>query len=221
MTGLPVVHHDRYTCDLPPHHTFPMEKFIRIMKVLEKDNVIIRQKQVIEPSQIDESSLKLVHTTEYLNKFLNGRLTDEEQKVSGFQWSPELVERVLYETGGTLLASKIALSRGLACSTAGGTHHAFSDRATGYCLINDLAVAAGHLREKGLVDKVLVIDLDVHQGNGTAAIFKSDPTVFTFSMHCESNFPLLKEKSDLDVPLPDKTQDKTYLKLLAVSLTRL
>ncbi|KAL0276201.1 UNVERIFIED_CONTAM: hypothetical protein PYX00_003814 [Menopon gallinae] len=215
VSGLPVVHHDGYTCSLPPNHPFPMEKFLKIMDVLERDDVIVREKQVVQPRPIDDGSLKLVHTAKYLDKFLNGKLSEEEQKVSGFRWKPELVERVRYETGGTLLASKIALNRGLACSTAGGTHHAFPDRATGYCLINDLAVAARYLKEKGLADKILIVDLDVHQGDGTAAVFKDDPSVFTFSMHCESNFPLRKEESNLDVPLLKKLEDKPYLKLLA------
>nr|XP_023681902.1 uncharacterized protein LOC111851326 [Paramormyrops kingsleyae] len=210
-SGLPVVHHSKYVCDIPANHRFPMGKFPKILLFLLRDQ-IITDKQVWTPDLASEELLALVHTEEYVDKFIHGKTSPEEQKRTGFSWSDGLATRCRYETGGTVLAAGIALQRGLACSTAGGTHHAFPSYGAGFCLINDLAVAAKYwMEESSQKRKVLIVDLDVHQGDGTAYIFREEPDVFTFSMHCGSNFPVRKQQSDLDVSLKDGLEDKMYL----------
>ncbi|XP_047113561.1 uncharacterized protein SYNPCC7002_A1628-like isoform X4 [Schistocerca piceifrons] len=163
VVGLPVVHHHGYVCDLPKGHRFPMPKFHKVFEILLNDGIISLKKQVINPKQVSSNIACCVHTADYVDKFFNGRTTEEEQRVTGFTWSPGLASRVKYETGGTLLAAALALERGLACSTAGGTHHAFPDRGTGFCLINDLAVTAKWFLDQQRIARVLIVDLDVHQ----------------------------------------------------------
>ncbi|CAN9510999.1 unnamed protein product [Ophioblennius macclurei] len=209
--GLPIIHHRKYVCDLPPNHRFPMDKFPRVLHFLLNDHVI-DEKQVWVPQIASKDLLRLVHTEDYLDNFINGKVNDQEQRRTGFPWSEGIVSRCRYETGGTLLAAQVALQRGLACSTAGGTHHAFPSYGSGFCLLNDLAVAAKHsLGSSSTKRKVLIVDLDVHQGDGTAFIFKEEPSVFTFSVHCGKNFPLRKQHSDLDVSVDDGLEDKEYL----------
>ncbi|KAJ9601392.1 hypothetical protein L9F63_000416 [Diploptera punctata] len=214
IKGLPIIHHDGYVCELPPKHRFPMRKFHGVFEHLLKDGIINRSLQVIEPLQVTKEVACNVHQEEYVDKFFSGRTTASEQRPTGFVWTPELASRVRYETGGTVLTAEISLQRGLACSTAGGTHHAFPDRGAGFCLLNDLAIAAQHLINIGKTNKVLIVDLDVHQGDGTAFIFKNVDSVYTFSMHCGKNFPFRKQQSDLDVVLDIGTGDKEYLSLL-------
>ncbi|CAK6968928.1 uncharacterized protein SYNPCC7002_A1628 [Scomber scombrus] len=210
-SGLPIVHHNKYVCELPPNHRFPMDKFPRVLHFLIKDQVIT-EKQVWVPEIASKDLLRCVHTDEYLNNFINGKINEQEQRRTGFPWSEGIVRRCRYETGGTVLAAEVALQRGLACSTAGGTHHAFPSYGSGFCLLNDLAVAAKYLMENSSHKrKVLIVDLDVHQGDGTAFIFKEEPCVFTFSVHCGKNFPLRKQQSDLDISLEDGLEDKEYL----------
>ncbi|KAI5702536.1 hypothetical protein M8J76_013436 [Diaphorina citri] len=201
LVHLPIIHTNKYECTLPPNHRFPMSKFSKTFNYLVRDKVIDKSKQLIEPQQISESIAELVHTKEYVHKFFNGKTTEKEQKVTGFEWSAGLASRVRYETGGTILTALIAVQRGLASSTAGGTHHAFPDHGAGFCLMNDMALAARYLIRHGIVRKVLIVDLDVHQGDGTAFIFDKDPAVFTFSMHCGRNYPFRKQCSDLDVAI--------------------
>ncbi|KAM8768104.1 uncharacterized protein AB9X84_019929 isoform 2-T2 [Acanthopagrus schlegelii] len=201
-SGLPVVHHSQYVCDLPANHRFPMEKFPRVLHYLIQDQVITEKQ-------------------EYLDNFINGRINEQEQRRTGFPWSKGLVRRCRYETGGTLLAAEVALHRGLACSTAGGTHHAFPSFGSGFCLLNDLAVAAKYLTSSSPGRKVLIVDLDVHQGDGTAFIFKDEPCVFTFSVHCGKNFPVRKQQSDLDVSVEDELEDKEYLSTVEAHLPSL
>ncbi|XP_071847305.1 uncharacterized protein SYNPCC7002_A1628-like isoform X2 [Apostichopus japonicus] len=207
---LPIVHHEDYVCYLPPNHRFPMPKFTKIYNCLLKDG-IIDEKQVAKPQKVSEETVHTVHTEEYISKFFNGTTSDKEQRITGFKWSSGLVKRCRYETGGTILASEIALSRGLASSTGGGTHHAFPSHGAGFCLINDMAVAARHLIKKSKAEKVLLVDLDVHQGDGSADIFKDDPSVFTLSVHCGKNYPARKQSSDLDVSVDVGMGDKDYL----------
>nr|CAD7456082.1 unnamed protein product [Timema tahoe] len=207
LTGLPIVHHHGYVCELPPNHRFPMPKFHKVLEFLIKDNVISREKQVIHPKQVSRELACRAHTEEYVDKFFSGKTTVEEQRVTGFTWTPGLAR-------GTVLASQLSMSRGLATSTAGGTHHAFPDKGSGYCLINDLAVAASHLSDTMDITRVLIVDLDVHQGDGTAVIFKDTEHVFTFSMHCEQNFPFRKQKSDLDIGVNKGTGDEQFLRIL-------
>ncbi|XP_056229728.1 uncharacterized protein SYNPCC7002_A1628 [Seriola aureovittata] len=216
--GLPVVHHSGYVCDLPPTHRFPMGKFPRVLHFLIKDQVIT-EKQVWVPEIASKDLLSCVHTEEYLNNFINGKVNEQEQRRTGFSWSEGLVRRCRYETGGTVLAAEVALQRGLACSTAGGTHHAFPSFGSGFCLLNDLAVAAKYLMGNSSPKrKVLIVDLDVHQGDGTAFIFKEETCVFTFSVHCGKNFPLRKQQSDLDISVEDGMEDKDYLSTVEAHL---
>ncbi|XP_048836676.1 uncharacterized protein SYNPCC7002_A1628 [Brienomyrus brachyistius] len=210
-SGLPVVHNSKHVYDIPENHRFPMGKFQSILLFLLMDQ-IITNKQVWTPSLASEELLAPVHTEENVDNFLHGKISIEEQKRTGFSWSDGLATWCRYETGGTVLAAGIALQRGLASSTAGGTHHVFPSYGAGFCLINDLAVAAKYwMEESSKKRKVLIADLDVHQGDDTAYIFREEPDVFTFSMHCGSNFPLRKQQSDLDVSLTDGLEDKKYL----------
>ncbi|XP_057206837.1 uncharacterized protein SYNPCC7002_A1628 [Triplophysa rosa] len=209
--ALPIVHHVKYISDLPENHRFPMGKFPKVLECLLRDQVIT-DKQVWAPKIASKELLGCVHTEEYLANFIGGKISEKDQRRTGFPWSAGLVQRCRYETGGTVLAGEISLQKGLACSTAGGTHHAFPGYSSGFCLLNDLAVAARHLMgDSTSRKKILIVDLDVHQGDGTALIFKEEPDVFTFSMHCGKNFPLQKQKSDLDISVEDGTEDKEYL----------
>jgi acetoin utilization deacetylase AcuC-like enzyme len=150
--------------------------------------------------------------------YCQGSLDAKAQRRIGLPWSPNLVRRTCTAVGGTILTAKLALNQGIACNTAGGTHHAFPDRGAGFCIFNDLAIATRILLHQGLVQRVLIVDLDVHQGDGTAWIFQDDPRVFTFSMHCAVNFPRQKQTSDLDVPLPEGMEDDAYLRQLQAHL---
>ncbi|XP_028321485.1 uncharacterized protein hdac12 [Gouania willdenowi] len=219
-SGLPIVHHNQYVCELPVNHRFPMAKFPRVLHFLLKDQVIT-DKQVWAPKIPSKELLSCVHTEEYLQNFINGNVEEKDQRRTGFPWSQGLVRRCRYETGGTVLAAEVALQRGLACSTAGGTHHAFPSYGSGFCLLNDLAVAAKYVLNNSSKRKVLIVDLDVHQGDGTAFIFKEDPSVFTFSVHCAKNFPLRKQQSDLDVSVQDGLEDKEYLSTVEAHLPHL
>ncbi|KAJ8870274.1 hypothetical protein PR048_029295 [Dryococelus australis] len=211
---LPIVHHNGYVCDLPPNHRFPMAKFHNVLEHLIKDGVIAPDKQVVCPQQVPSEIACTVHSAKYVEDFFCGKTSAEEQRATGFTWTSGLASRVRYETGGTVLAAQLSLQRGMACSTAGGTHHAYPDHGSGFCLINDLAVAAQYTINTTSVSKVLVVDLDVHQGDGTAHIFKNQDCVFTFSMHCIQNFPLRKQHSDLDVGLDKGTGDVRFISTL-------
>jgi len=212
--ALTVVHHPGYTIDLPANHPFPMEKF-RVLRQLLGEQTLACPIEWYTPQPATLESLQRVHTPEYVKAFLHGQLDRAAQRRSGFVWSQALVERVRLETGGTLLTLEAALATGLACNSAGGTHHAHADAASGYCLINDLAVAAAHALAQGWVERVLIVDCDVHQGDGTARLFSNEPGVFTFSMHAARNFPARKAKSDLDIALPNGMEDAAYLAELA------
>ncbi|XP_043975086.1 uncharacterized protein SYNPCC7002_A1628 [Gambusia affinis] len=217
-SGLPIVHHSKYVCDLPANHRFPMSKFPRVLHFLLQDQVIT-ERQVWAPEIASKDLLGAVHTEDYLNNFISGRINEQEQRRTGFPWSEGIVRRCRYETGGTVLAAEVALQRGLACSTAGGTHHAFPSYGSGFCLLNDLAVAAKYLMNSSSRKRtVLIVDLDVHQGDGTAFIFKDEPSVFTFSVHCGKNFPVRKQQSDLDISVEDGLEDKEYLSTVAEHL---
>ncbi|KAK7476730.1 hypothetical protein BaRGS_00032023, partial [Batillaria attramentaria] len=208
--GVPIVHHDKYVSELPLKHRFAMRKFHGVLRFLRTDGVI-SMKQVVEPEQVPASIAGLIHTPDYVEKFFTGNISPDEQRMTGFPWSEGLVRRCRYETGGTILAARLALERGLACSTGGGTHHAYADKGSGYCLLNDMAVTAASLLDDGTVQRVLIVDLDVHQGDGTAHMFRSNTQVFTFSIHCQQNFPFNKQASDLDIGLHAGCQDKEYL----------
>ncbi|WP_017942527.1 MULTISPECIES: histone deacetylase [unclassified Thioalkalivibrio] len=210
---LSLVHHPDYTIDLPDGHPFPMAKF-RVLRERLETELADTAVTWLQPEIAARATLLRVHTPEYLDDFLSGRTSKAAQRRSGFQWSEALVERVRLETGGTLLTVEAALAEGLALNTAGGTHHAHAGFASGYCLINDIAVAAAHARAEGWVRRVLIVDLDVHQGDGTAAIFADTPEVVTFSMHAGTNFPARKTPGDHDIELARHTGDDAYLAAL-------
>lgn len=211
---------DHFVLPLPPEHRFPMAKYRLLRERLIAESVIPPE-HLSEPPAAEWSDLRLVHTQDYCDAIANGTLLYEQQRRIGFPWSPAFVERARRSVGGTIEAARAALIDGAAANLAGGTHHAFSDRGEGYCVFNDVAVAARILLRDGAVSRMLVVDLDVHQGNGTAAIFRDEPAVFTFSIHGASNFPFQKETSDLDIALPDGTGDDDYLDVLAQHLPML
>ena len=213
MPALPLVYHPDYVVPLPPGHRFPMAKFGRLREVLLQTK-IAESHQFQEPQLPPREWLELVHDPHYVTAYCQGTLEPKAQRRIGLPWSPALVQRTCCAVGGTLLTAQLALEFGLACNTAGGTHHAFPDYGSGFCIFNDCAIAVRLLQQQQKVKQVLILDLDVHQGDGTAAIFKDDPTVFTFSMHCGANFPLRKACSDLDVPLPVGMEDREYLQTL-------
>ena len=211
---IPIVYHPHYVAPLPQGHRFPMVKFQKLYELLLKDGILTPE-NLYQPEIPDQFLLELVHTPDYIENYCQGTLDTKAQRRIGLPWSPELVRRTCTAIGGTILTAKLALEYGIACNTAGGTHHAFPDFGSGFCIFNDLAIAARVLQKWGLVKQVLIVDLDVHQGDGTAFIFQNDPRVFTFSMHCEINFPSRKQTSDLDVPLPEGLDNDGYLQILA------
>ncbi|MEW6321917.1 MAG: histone deacetylase [Acidobacteriota bacterium] len=199
---------------LPPDHRFPMAKYARLRERLVADGVLAPG-ALAEAPQAAWDDLRLVHDAAYVDAVATGTLTREAQRRIGFPWSPAMVERSRRSVGATVAAARAAVNGGrVAANLAGGTHHAFADRGEGYCVFNDVAVATRVLQREGLARRIAIVDLDVHQGNGTAAIFAGDPSVFTFSMHGAANYPFRKETSTLDVALDDGTGDEEYLALL-------
>lgn len=211
--------HPVYVHPVPENHRFPMLKYELLPQQLVRSG-IVTQKHFFEPSEGLNYDLG-IHCADYLTRLFDVNLSPKEERASGFKQSKTLVEREVRITNGTIEAAISALDFGVAFNIAGGTHHAFRDRPEGFCLINDQAVAATHLLNEGLASKILIVDLDVHHGNGTADLFKDDPRVFTFSMHGAKNYPAHKPKSDLDIPLPDDTTDEEYLTTLEKTLPEL
>lgn len=211
---LPIIYHNDYVAPLPPGHRFPMAKFRLLYEMLLADGVATRS-QFHVPTLPDRGWIELVHDPNYIQAYCNGTLDNKAQRRIGLPWSRALANRTCIAVGGTILTAQLALVHGVACNTAGGTHHAFPSFGSGFCIFNDLAIASRTLQQMGLVRKVLIVDLDVHQGDGTAVIFQGDSSVFTFSMHCEVNFPGTKQQSDLDVALPVGMEDDEYLQTLA------
>jgi acetoin utilization deacetylase AcuC-like enzyme len=209
---------DRYPLPLPAEHRFPAAKYQRLRQRLETHAAAGAPFQFVEPHAATDDELLRVHDRGYVGRVLAGTLSAAEQRRIGFPWSPQLVERSLRSTGAAVDAAAAAMEDGIAASLAGGTHHAGTDWGEGYCVFNDTAVAARELQARGLVERVLILDCDVHQGNGTAQIFAADPTVFTMSIHGARNFPLRKHPSSLDVPLEDGTDDEAYLRALDVAV---
>ncbi|WP_053404737.1 histone deacetylase [Persicobacter sp. CCB-QB2] len=203
---------------LPEGHRFPMAKYELLPQQLLYEGTV-KEENFFVP-EIDASPwISQTHQADYLERLVSGKLSKAEIRRSGFPWSKEMVEREFLLAAGTVQATEFALNYGLAMNIAGGTHHAYSDRGEGFCLLNDQAIAAQYLiQEKGFT-RVLILDLDVHQGNGTAEIFQNEDRVFTFSMHGEKNYPMHKEKSDLDVACPDGMEDAAYLALLEEKLS--
>ena len=212
---LPVVNHQDYEAQLNDDNKFPIKKFGELAKLLLK-NKIVKKFHVPEPCSIE--TLQLAHTEDYISKVKNKTLNKNEIRKIGFPLVDSVVRRSFIATGGTILATKLALNFGVACNTAGGSHHATSDQGAGFCVFNDVAVAAKYLTARGLANRILIIDLDVHQGNGNSEIFKDDNQVFTFSMHSKTNYPAKKSVSDLDVELNENLEDKEYLEILKSNL---
>ncbi len=212
---LPVVNHKDYEAQLNDDNKFPIKKFGALAKALIK-NKIVKNFNIPEPCSVE--TLKEVHTEDYINKIKNKTLDKNEIRKIGFPLVDSVVRRSFIATGGTVLATKLALNYGIACNTAGGSHHATSNEGAGFCVFNDVAVAAKYLTSRGLANKILIIDLDVHQGNGNSEIFKNDNQVFTFSMHSKVNYPAKKSVSDLDVELEENLEDKEYIDILKNNL---
>jgi acetoin utilization deacetylase AcuC-like enzyme len=206
-------YHPGYQAELPAGHPFPMAKFPQLRDLLLAEGVLAPG-DLVRPEPVDIESLKLVHTPAYLQRLEFSGLSAGDQRRLGLPWSDSLWRRSRLAAGGTLLAARCALEDGLAGNLAGGTHHAFADHGEGFCVLNDVAIAAVKLRTEGAIGRAAIIDLDVHQGNGTAAIFEHDEDVFTFSIHGERNYPSAKMRSDLDVALPDGAGDAEYLDAL-------
>lgn len=220
LAGLPVIYHPDYVAPLPAGHRFPMPKFGLLKDLLIRDSVITPE-QIYQPGPPSQDWIQQVHTPHYVEAYCTGTLTAKAQRRIGLPWNPNLVKRTCTAVGGTILTAKLARSHGIACNTAGGTHHAFPDYGSGFCIFNDLAIAARILLSQKLAERILIFDLDVHQGDGTASIFQQEPRVFTFSMHCQINFPRQKQTSDWDVPLPEGTEDAAYLKNVQFCLPEL
>ncbi len=211
---LPVVHHPAYVAPMPAGHRFPMAKFGRLMALLLEDGVVTPA-QIRVPELAPATWLERAHARAYVEAVLSQTLDAGAVRRIGLPITAEVARRARAANGGTLLTARLALEHGLACNTAGGSHHAFADHGSGFCVFNDVAVAARVLLAEGRIERALVVDLDVHQGDGTAAIFRDEPRVFTFSIHCRTNFPLHKEASDLDLALDAGLEDDAYLALLA------
>jgi len=209
----PIAFHPVYKYPVPEGHRFPMDKYELLPLQLLREG-IAEESDFFSPEPVEMNAVYAVHDRNYTDRFIQGMLCRKEMRRIGFEQTPLLAERELRITNGTLLGALKAFDSGIAFNIAGGTHHASRDHGEGFCMINDQAVAAQYLLDHKKAKQVLIIDLDVHQGNGTADIFTSEPRVFTFSMHGKNNYPFRKEKSDLDIPLEDKTEDHTYLRIL-------
>ncbi len=209
----------RYYADIGEGHVFPIRKFELVRDRLLGEGTLSPE-NLVEPQPAQVEDLLLVHTEDYVTRLRAGALTPREVRRLGLPWSKALVRRSLLATSGTINAARWALREGVGSNLAGGTHHAFPDHGEGFCVLNDVAIAVRVLRREGLAGRAAIVDLDVHQGNGTAAIFESDAEVFTFSMHGAKNYPLFKTRSTLDVELADGTGDEEYLRTLEHFLPR-
>jgi acetoin utilization deacetylase AcuC-like enzyme len=210
---LKIYYTDHLSIPLPEKHTFPKQKYALLRKrLLESDVVEFGDFRIPRSASIEE--ITRVHDEDYIRRLVNGELTPKEIRPIGLPWSRQIVERARRSVGGTIEACQAALADGIAVNLGGGTHHAFRDRGQGYCILNDAAIAVRALQNQRLAGNILIVDCDVHQGNGTAALFQHDPTVFTFSIHGKNNFPYKKEAGDLDIALEDGTVDRDYLRAL-------
>ena len=217
---LKIAYHSIYKHNLPDGHRFPMEKYDLLPQQLIYEGTC-DEENFFNPEVPNNKYFFMVHDAAYVSDLMNMTLNQKAARKIGFPLSEELIAREMIIADGTIKASKFALKYGIGMNIAGGTHHAFTNKGEGFCMLNDQAIGARYLQEKGLANKILIVDLDVHQGNGTAEIFQNDPTVFTFSMHGKSNYPFHKEKSDLDIPLDNGTEDLLYLSILKETLPEL
>jgi len=217
---LKIAHHPIYNHPLKEGHRFPMEKYDLLPQQLLYEGTC-KPENFFEPEIPNNKHFFTVHDPVYFFDLLNITLNQKAARKIGFPLSEVLIEREMIIADGTMKASEFALQNGIAMNIAGGTHHAFSDRGEAFCMLNDQAIGAKYLQNKGLVGKVFIVDLDVHQGNGTSQIFRNDNSVFTFSMHGKGNYPFLKEKSDVDIALENDTEDDVYLSILKETLPKL
>ena len=218
--GYKVFYSPYYYADIGEGHVFPIRKFELVRDKLLGEGTL-RDDEIVEPEQASVDDLLLVHTDDYISRLRNGTLTPKEIRKLGLPWSESLLRRSFHAISGSINATRAAVETGVASNLAGGTHHAYPDRGEGYCVLNDVAVAIRVLQREGLAKRFLIIDLDVHQGDGTAFIFRDSPEVFTFSMHGAKNYPLFKKQSTLDIELADGTSDQEYLETLNEVLPRL
>jgi acetoin utilization deacetylase AcuC-like enzyme len=208
-----IYYSDHFTLPLPDGHRFPLDKYALLRQRVSQAE-FAQDGCMLVPEPATQEQLALAHTPEYIQRVFRGELSEKEVRRIGFPWSPELVERSRRSVGGTIAACRAALQDGISANLAGGTHHAYADHGEGYCVFNDCAVAARVMQAEHRLKRVVILDCDVHQGNGTAAIFSNDPSVYTFSIHAAKNFPFHKEPSDLDIALPDSVRDEAYLDAL-------
>jgi acetoin utilization deacetylase AcuC-like enzyme len=209
-----------YYADIGEDHVFPIKKFELARNILLAEGTLLRE-EVSEPGPARIGDVRLVHTEDYVSRLINGTLTRKEIRKLGLPWSQALVRRSFLAVSGTINAGRMALQNGYASNLAGGTHHSYPDRGEGFCVLNDVAVAIRVLQRDTEARRFLIVDADVHQGNGTAFIFKDEEEVFTFSMHGAKNYPLYKEKSDLDIELADETGDTEFIEILSEALHRI
>jgi acetoin utilization deacetylase AcuC-like enzyme len=210
---------DHFVLPLPPEHRFPMSKYALLRQRVEQAGLVPPERLQVPPAATDTEILR-AHEADYLQRVIHGQLSKQAVRRMGFPWSPGLVERSRRSVGATLAAARTAMASGYGINLAGGTHHAGANWGQGFCVFNDTAIAARAVQAEGLVQRAIIIDCDVHQGNGTAAILAADPSIFTFSIHGAKNFPFKKEKSNLDIALADGTDDATYLAALEQGLDR-
>ena len=220
MNSYRIFYSPYYYADIGENHVFPIKKFELVRDKLLAEGTL-QISEIVEPEAARIDDVLLVHTEDYISRLKNGTLTTKEVRRLGLPWSEALVRRSFLATSGTINAAKYALETGVSSNLAGGTHHSFPDRGEGFCVLNDVAVAIRVLQKEKLAERFLIVDCDVHQGNGTAFIFESDEYVFTFSMHGAKNYPLFKENSTLDIELPDKTGDAEFLETLNEALPRI
>ena len=214
-----IYYSDTFDLPLPAGHRFPMEKYA-LLRQRVMTSGLVPTANLLVPEPATDEQLMRVHLPDYVERVKNGQLTEKEIRRMGFPWSPQMVERSRRSVGGTISTCRAAIEDGIAINLAGGTHHAYPDHGEGFCVFNDTAVAVRAMQIEGRARKTLIIDCDVHQGNGTAAIFSGDSSVYTFSIHGAKNFPFHKENSDLDIALEDGSQDPIYLEALQSGLTR-
>lgn len=217
---LPLIYHEDYSPDFPPDHRFPMDKF-RLLRDHLIDTGLTTDAQLFRPQVCPTDILALAHDPGYISRYMEGALAREDQRRLGLPWTEDLARRTVRAVGGSLLTAELALQQGLACHLAGGTHHAHYDYPAGFCIFNDLAIISQYLLQSGRVDRVLIFDCDVHQGDGTARILEHTDDAITVSLHCEKNFPARKAQSDWDIPLPMGMGDDDYLKVVDDTLNYL
>ena len=208
---------DHFVLPLPEGHRFPMSKYSRLRERVVESGIVPPHELVV-PEAATRAQLITVHNRDYVSRVMDGELSVQEQRRIGFPWSPAMVERSLRSVGATIAAARAALRDRFAVSLAGGTHHAYAEHGEGYCVFNDVAVAIRCLRSEDLIRRAVIFDCDVHQGNGTASIFRDDRNVFSFSVHGSDNFPFRKEHSSLDIPLPDRSGDDEYLAAVSAGI---